>query len=137
MEKPPLAGCSILVLEEQPFVARCLRILLEDAGAEVHGATSAGEALHCIDRTKLSAAVLDHTTGSNGLRRIAQRLARLGLPFVFCRDADQNDAWPAAPALIKPVIGVQVVEILFRLIHTQSEKLPSVMRAGQPAASRI
>ena len=96
-----LAGRSILVVEEQPFVTRCLQILLEGAGAEVHCAASTSEALRVIDRTVLSAAVLDCSKSAKGRRRIAQQLARLGLPFVLCKDASQDEVWPAAPVLMK------------------------------------
>ena len=140
MENSPLTGCSILVLDEQPFVAHCLQILLEGAGAQVDSATSAGEALHFMDRKVFSAAVLDCSKGSKGLRRIAQRLARRGLPFVFCKNVDQqDDVWPGIPALIKPVIGFQLIEILYRLIHAESEALAQStrMRASQLAAVRI
>jgi CheY-like chemotaxis protein len=111
-----LVGCSILVLEEQAFVARCLRILLEDAGAEVHNATSAGDALHLIDRTGFSAAVVSCSKTTKGRPRLVQRLARVDLPLVLCKDIDQRDTWPGIPALIKPVIGLQLVEILCGLI---------------------
>lgn len=121
MDGSTLAGCSILVCEEQPFVACCLQILLEGAGAKVHGATSADEALHVIDGAKLSAAVLSCSKMSKGHRRIVPRLARLGLPLVLCKDVDQNDAWPGIPSLIKPVIGRQLVELLHRLIHADRE----------------
>ena len=141
MENATLAGCSILVIEEQPFVARCLQILLGDAGAEVHCTTSAGEALDVIDRRDFSAALLDCSQSAKGRRRVVQRLVRLGLPFMFCKEVDQDEAWPGVPVLIKPVIGIQLVDVLSRLIQAKNEKLaiskPSSVRMSQPAARRI
>jgi len=138
VENATLAGCSILVIEEQPFVARCLQILLGGAGAEVHCTTCAGEALHVIDRKDFSAALLDCSESTKGRRRIVQRLVRLGLPFVFCKEIDQDEAWPGVPVLIKPVIGIQLVDVLYRLIQAKNEKFAntesSAMRVSQPAA---
>jgi CheY-like chemotaxis protein len=128
-----LVGCSILVLEEQAFVARCLRILLQGAGAEVHSATNTADALYLIDRTALSAAVLSCSKTTKGCRRIIQRLARLDLPVVLCKDVDQNEAWPGIPALIKPVIGIQLVGMLHGLILADDNKTPTAQRLAQAA----
>jgi CheY-like chemotaxis protein len=138
VENATLAGCSILVIEEQPFVARCLQILLGGAGAEVHCTTCAGEALDVIDRRRFSAALLDCSQSAKGRRRVVQRLVRLGLPFVFCKEIDQDETWPGVPVLIKPVIGVQLVDVLYRLIEARKEKIASSIssstRRSQPAA---
>src|SRR6185295_18685053 len=118
-----LAGRSILVVEEQPFVAHCLRIFLEGAGAELHCAASATEALRVIDRSVLSAAVLDDSSSARGHRRVTQQLARCGLPFVVCTAADHDQPWPGASVLIKPVMGLHLVETLYRLIRAQDAKM--------------
>ena len=128
-----LVGCSILVLEEQPFVACCLRLVLEGAGAQVHNAASADHALHLIARTGLSAAVLSCSKTTKGRRRIAQRLARLNLPFVLCKDIDQRDMFPGTPALITPVIGVQLVEMLHGLIVAGNKTDADRATLGQSA----
>lgn len=133
MDGAKLVGCSILVLEEQPFVARCLRILLQGAGAEVHNATNAADALYLIDRTGLSAAVLSCSATTKGCRRIILQLARFDFPLVLCKDADQNEAWPRIPALIKPVIGIQLIGMLHGLIVAADKKTPTAQRLAQAA----
>jgi len=125
VEHSTLVGYSILVVEQEPFVASCVQMLLEGVGAKVHCATCAGEALHIIDRKGISAAVLDCSKSAKGGRRVAQRLARLGLPFVVCKDAGQDEAWLGVPVLIKPVVGGELVETLCRLVHADRERLPS------------
>jgi len=135
VENVTLAGCSILVIEEQPFVARCLQILLGGAGAEVHCTTCAGEALGVIDRKDFSAALLDCSESVKGRRRVVQRMVRLGLPFVFCKEIDQDAAWPDVPVLIKPVIGVQLVGVLYRLIQAKNEKFASPKSSDARALS--
>jgi CheY-like chemotaxis protein len=111
-----LAGCSILVVAEQPFAAYCLKLLLEGAGAEVHAAARVREALYCIDRERLSAAVLHLGAAAKGRRQVVQRLARLNLPLVMCNDSTDRDELSGASVLIKPVRGVELVDTLERLI---------------------
>src|SRR5260370_1021411 len=94
MDHSNLAGCSILVVEEEAFLAGCLQVLLEGAGAEVYSAKSAGEALRFLDRKGLSAAVLDYGGSVKDGHQIPLRLAALGLPFVFCKNIGRNDTWP-------------------------------------------
>lgn len=119
MDKTTLVGRSILVIEEQPFVTRCLQILLEGEGAKVHCAANAVDGLRIMDKNRLSAAVLDCSSSAKGRRRIAQQLARIDLPFVVCQDADHDEFWPGSRVLTKPVMGIQLIEMLCRFIRTQ------------------
>jgi CheY-like chemotaxis protein len=116
-----LAGCSILVVAEQPFAAYCLKLLLESAGAEVRAAAHAREALYCIDRERLSAAVLHLGATAKGRRQVVQRLARLNLPFVMCNDSTDHDGLRGASVLIKPILGVELVDTLERIIGSKGQ----------------
>jgi DNA-binding response OmpR family regulator len=120
-----LAGCAVLVVTEQPFSAHCLRVLLESAGAEVHAAAHAGEALYCIDRERLSAAVLHLGATAKGGRQVVQRLARLKLPYVMCKDGTDRVELPGASVLIKPIMGGELVDTLARLIGASRRLAPS------------
>jgi CheY-like chemotaxis protein len=111
-----LAGCRVLVVTEQPFSAHCLRVLLESAGAEVHAAAHAGEALDCIARERLSAAVLHLGATAKGGRQVVERLAGLELPYVICQDGTDRGGLPGASVLIKPIMGGELVDTLGRLI---------------------
>jgi CheY-like chemotaxis protein len=119
VEHSTLGGHSILVVEEEPFIARCVQVVLEGAGAEVYCAASAGEALRFVDQGELSAAVLNSSRSIKDGHAIAQRLAGLGVPFVFCQDIGRNEAWPLAPVLNKPISGADLVETLRRLLQPQ------------------
>ena len=119
-----LAGSSILVLDEQPFSAYCLKVLLENAGAEVHAAARTGEALYCIDREQLSAAVLHLGESSKGRRQVIQRLARLKLPYVICKDSTDNSELLGASVLIKPILGAELVDTLQRLVAARRPLAP-------------
>src|SRR2546429_1329593 len=109
-----LAGYSILVVEDEPFIARCLQMVLEAAGAEVHRAPNVREALDFAGRPNLSAAVLDCKHGIRGDHAIARRLTDRGLPFVLygARQLNRYEAWPDAPVMGKLTSGGEIIETL-------------------------
>jgi CheY-like chemotaxis protein len=119
VQKPPLAGFSILVVEDEPFIARCLQIVLQGAGAKVHRTGGIREAWTFTDQPKLSAAVLDCKHGIRGDHAIASRLSQLGLPFVFygAREPCRHEAWPGAPVMGKLASGAEIVEALRSLLQ--------------------
>ena len=119
MEHSTLVGSSILVVEDEPFIARCLQMILEGAGAEVHRAVSAREALHFAGQPKLSAAVLDCKHGIRGDHAVARRLTERGLPFLLygARQLDRYEAWPDAPVVGKLASGAEIIETLRGLLR--------------------
>ena len=86
---PGLQGSRrVLVVEDEPIVAMLLENQLAEAGAVVLGpAGSVGEALRLIDAAAaeggLSGAVLDIELDGTGVAPVADRLAALGVPFLF------------------------------------------------------
>jgi CheY-like chemotaxis protein len=116
------AGRSILVVEAEPFTARCLRILLEGAGAKVRGAESAAKALQLFAGEKLAAAVLDYAGSAKDGHLLPEGLTLRDIPFVFCTDVPRDDAWSRAPALNKPVLGAELIEILRRLLSRGTDE---------------
>lgn len=123
MEQSTLVGCSILVVEEGAFAARCLQLLLEGAGAEVYNATTGSDALRFLNQEDLSAAVLDHSGSANNGHRIPKRLTALGVPFVFCKEVGHNEVCSRAPALDKPVNGAKLVETLRHLLQSETAEV--------------
>jgi CheY-like chemotaxis protein len=114
-----LAGYSILVVEDEPFIARCLQMVLEAAGAEVHRAPSMREALDFAGQPRLSAAVLDCKHGIRGDHAIARRLTQRGLPFVLygARELKRHEAWPNAPVVGKLASGGEIIAALRDLLQ--------------------
>jgi CheY-like chemotaxis protein len=132
LEQPPLEGHSILVVEDEPFIARCLQIVLQGAGAEVHRTTCVGEAWTLTDQHKLSAAVLDCKHGIRSDHTIARRLAERGLPFVFygASTLAPHDAWPNAPVMGKLTSGAEIVKTLRGLLQPRQPSVAAVAAAG-------
>jgi CheY-like chemotaxis protein len=105
-----LNGRRVLVVEDEALVAMLMEDGLVDAGAEVVGpACSVEEALGLVERVAcdggLSAAVLDINLGGAAVSPVADRLAALGVPFVFATgygEGCRRGAHAAAPVLAKP-----------------------------------
>ena len=105
-----LHGRRVLVVEDEALVAMLLEDGLEGAGADVVGpARSVPEALALIERMardgRLAAAVLDFKLEGIGVLPVADRLASLGVPFVFATgygEACDRGGHADAPVLVKP-----------------------------------
>jgi DNA-binding response OmpR family regulator len=105
-----LSGKRVLVVEDEALVSMLVEDELRDAGAEVVGpAPSVEDALRLVEAIAadggISAAVLDINLGGRHVAPVADRLAALGVPFLFAtgyganRDAGGHDT---APVLEKP-----------------------------------
>ena len=96
----------ILVVEDEPLVAMLEEDLLVEAGAQVVGpAPSVAQALALIGDGDLDAAVLDVNLGKETVFPVAERLAALGVPFVFVTGYGSQGLIPAfanRPVIQKP-----------------------------------
>jgi DNA-binding response OmpR family regulator len=107
-QKPGLQAWRILVVEDEALVASLLEDDLRSTGAEVIGpARSVDEALLLIAAAegRLSAAVLDFNLNGTMVSPVADRLADLGVPFVFATgygEGCDRGLHAAAPVLAKP-----------------------------------
>ena len=114
-ENPPgrrarLAGKRVLVAEDEPSVSLLLEDEPRDAGAEVPGpAASVDHAMRLVEAALadggLSAAVLDIDLHGQAVAPVADRLAALGVPFVFATgygEGCDTGGHVAAPVLRKP-----------------------------------
>jgi CheY-like chemotaxis protein len=142
VQKSPLAGYSILVVEDEPFIAHCLQIVLRAAGAKVQSTADEREAWYATDQPKLSAGVLDCKHGIRGDHTIARRLAERGLPFVFygAGESYRHAAWPNAPVMGKFTSGAEIVETLRGLLQPPQAGASAIVdltgaRVGAQAAS--
>ena len=106
-----LDGRRILVVEDEAFIAMLIEDVLLNAGADVVGpAGSVDQALALIAEAEghggLSAAVLDMNLQGTMVTPVADKLAALGVPFVFAtahgRDCDRHGHL-TAPMLHKPL----------------------------------
>jgi CheY-like chemotaxis protein len=136
VDRGPLAGHSILVLEDEPLLALELNSTLSDAGASVHMAMDGESALQAIEVLGTSAAVLDMNLGREDCSSVCERLSDLGIPFVFFTGAARPDImlkWPHIPVLTKIARKQRIIGVLAGLTH--SGKLPQPTARGTVAAA--
>ena len=105
-----LAGKRVLVAEDEPLVSMLVEDELRDAGATVLGpAHSVDDALRLVEAAAadggISAAVLDINLDWRHAGPLADRLAALGVPFLFATGYGENcdmGGHGEAPVLRKP-----------------------------------
>ncbi|WP_348270815.1 response regulator [Rhizobium sp. Root1204] len=99
---------TVLVVEDEFFIALEVKSALTNAGFEVLGpASSVDHALGLINDTTPDAAVLDVDLGGERVTPVALQLKTLGVPFVLASAADpaalaENAALAGARNLSKP-----------------------------------
>ena len=105
-----LKGERVLVVEDEALVSMLIEDELRDAGAEILGpASTVGCALRLVEAAAadggISAAVLDINLDGEHVAPLADRLAALGVPFLFATgygDDYDRGRHGAAPMLHKP-----------------------------------
>ena len=82
MERSPLDGCSILVVEDEPMVTMGIELELAQRGADVTIATTVQEASQLVDE-QFSLAVVDHSLTDGTGSEIYALLRELCVPFII------------------------------------------------------
>ena len=117
-----LAGCRILIVEDEFLLADDLSEELATAGAIVLGPTpDVAEALALIgDENRLDGAVLDVNLGGEPSYPVADELTRRGIPFVFTTGYDPNvmpEIYRNIARCQKPVRVTAIRDAIGRVIH--------------------
>ena len=98
-----LAGRSILIVEDEPFIAMEITQAFQDAGAAVTTTNTLKQALILVEHDGLAAAILDHALDDGDSTRLCQRLKERDIPFVIYTGYDQVDGVCAhGPLISKP-----------------------------------
>ncbi|GJE75274.1 response regulator [Methylorubrum suomiense] len=113
-----LAGRSVLVVEDEYFIADDMRRIFEEGGATVIGPVgSVGDALKVIaDTPKIDGAVLDINLREIMVFPVADALRQRGVPFVFATGYEQAAIPPHLRDAVhceKPVEAARIAEMLF------------------------
>ena len=117
-----LAGCRVLLVEDEMLVAMSIEDALVEAGCEVVGpAATAEKALALLqDERTFDAVVLDmNLNGQSGLP-VADTLAASGIPFLVLSGygaAALAGAHQHVPVLSKPFDPARLTDALRRLIE--------------------
>lgn len=118
-----LRNKRILLVEDEALVSMVVEDVLRDAGAEILGpAPSVGEALRLVEAAAadggIDAAVLDINLRGHAVVPVADKLAALGVPFVFATGYSKGlgtGEHGAAPTLCKPFSTEYLVELVATL----------------------
>ena len=77
-----LAGCSILVCEDEPLIALSIADAFTGAGARVVTARSFASALIAVENEVPSAVILNHTLSDGESSQFCKRLKQRNIPYV-------------------------------------------------------
>ncbi|TMJ26195.1 MAG: response regulator [Alphaproteobacteria bacterium] len=130
----PLAGKTVLIVEDDFLVGHDLRAFLEDAGAAIVGPI--GDVAHACDVARdqtIDGAVLDVRLWSGTAAPIALELTTRHVPFIVVSGYGPEDIPPAmrdATYLAKPVKRLELVDVATAMFA------PIVRRAGRHGPSQ-
>jgi DNA-binding NarL/FixJ family response regulator len=108
---PSLNGARVLVVQNDPFIAADLDLIIDDAGGEVVAlAGSLHDALVLLGQKLIDAAIVDPNLDENEGLVVIEELKRLHIPFVLYAQASwSNDlSAPSSPAASALVTGLAI-----------------------------
>lgn len=117
-DAPALADRSVLVLEDEYFIARQICDLLTAAGGRVIGPFSS--VADALAAPYADCAVLDINLHGEMQFQLADRLAGQGVPFVFSSGYDRAVLPPRhahRPFCLKPMLSGQLVGLLHHALR--------------------
>lgn len=129
-----LSQKSILIVEDNCFLALDLAMAVEDLGGSVIGpVASVDEALSLLESHRISGAVLDCQLVDRDVTPVVMSLIEQGVPLVIhtgtALPPAVAEAHPNLPVLAKPLKPAIVVELLVGRIrdmqHSQSAEKPN------------
>jgi DNA-binding response OmpR family regulator len=119
----PLAGCRILVVEDEYYIAADLKRALEDVEAIVVGPTGVlDRALDLAGTPSLDAAILDVDLRGIQVYPVADRLSGDAVPFLFLTGYDEwamPERFRATLRLAKPIPAAAVVRAAQALLSRE------------------
>jgi PAS domain S-box-containing protein len=121
-----LAGCRVLLVEDEALIGLQMEEALREAGCEPLGpAATILEALDIINRDPVDAALLDVNLAGGRSYAVADVLTAKGVPFAFCTGysspADLPTRFADATLITKPLRPEQIGELLDRLAEERSD----------------
>jgi DNA-binding NarL/FixJ family response regulator len=113
---------SVLIVEDEPFIALDLAEAVKEARGKVIGpAGSAREALALIDQNLVQAGILDVNLGDGDITSVVELLIKGGAPVIFysglALPAVLRERYPSAPAYKKPTPSLRLVHELVALMR--------------------
>jgi CheY-like chemotaxis protein len=122
-----LSGRRILVVEDEMLVLMSIEDMLADLGCEsVAAAATVDQAVALIDAQVFDAAMLDMNLNGTKSFPVADKLAELGVPFIFATGysaQDMRDGYGDRPLLKKPIRYAELAGVFASLLARPSGAL--------------
>jgi CheY-like chemotaxis protein len=131
---------SVLIVENEPFIALDLATAVEEARGKVIGpAGSVREALMLIEQHLVQAAILDVNLSDRDVTPIAELLIEGGVPVIFysglALPAALRERYPSASIYKKPTPPVQLLNKLVALIAASQSEMKLGKAGGKSGES--
>jgi len=106
-----LAGCSILICEDEPLIALDIAEAFSNAGARVMTVASIADALTALEDEVPSAVILDHALNDGESSQLRECLKERNIPYVIHSgyDAKAEDASAAKAASVPKPASPQLL----------------------------
>jgi two-component SAPR family response regulator len=118
-----LQGYSVLLVEDDYFIASDMRDSLEDLGCHVMGPfASVEEPLGALDARTPDIAILDVNLSGDAVYPLASALRARKIPMLFVTGYDPrsiNDQYQSVPRLMKPINGRQLQKAVRGLLQSE------------------
>lgn len=117
MNKQPLDGLHVIVLEDEFLIAMELEQLCRDCGAaRVSLCQSLASADAVLGKPDVDAAIVDLRLAGESTLDFADRMAAGGIPFIFATGFGQTEEmlsrFPDVAVISKPYIGDEIIAAL-------------------------
>jgi DNA-binding response OmpR family regulator len=136
MSNGPLAGYTVLVVEDEPLLALDICDSLQSAGASIVNASTLSVGLELAGHPGLSVAVLDFGLSDGEGTAICERLKQRGVPFVLHSGYDHVEACSGGIVLPKPATPEQLLAAVMRALGAAQTCNLAHMQSGS-ASSRV
>lgn len=127
-EKARFAGASILIVEDDFFIAESMRLMLSERGAHVLGpAPTCDDAMAIIRDRPVSMAVLDLALREENSMPVACELLKRGVPFLLVTGFSDDEILPSkvrnAPRLTKPALESDLLQSIQSILDDALEPM--------------
>jgi DNA-binding response OmpR family regulator len=117
MERSPLEGRSILIVEDEPLIIMDIQLALEDSGAMLHIASTVKDGLRYCERDGLALGILDHGLADGESTELYSCLFDRGVPFIIYTGHDvPEDARHGGVVISKPALEMDIRAIAEELV---------------------
>jgi DNA-binding response OmpR family regulator len=91
MERSPLEGCLILVVEDEPLIAMDIELAFDECGAQIALANTVEDAMILVEQKDFAIGILDHGLTDGESTGVYERMRDRGIPFIIYTGHDIPD----------------------------------------------